>query len=357
MAGGGSPQCGDNMKIFKNEINIDEIKKIISGEIIGAGNAVFNSVAELIEGNKNSICFYENEKYLNDFQSSDAGFIIIPDNTEFSPKENQIYLKTAKPYFSFMSLVSYWLQKEEKYAERTISPQASIHFTANIGKNVSIGPFAVIEENVVISDNTIIGASSVLMKGSKIGSNSKLYPNVVVYEDCEIGNNVIIHSGVVIGADGFGFIPLNGKQIKVPQVGNVVIEDDVEIGANTCIDRATIGTTRIKENVKLDNLVQVAHNCEIDNSSILCAQVGVAGNSFIGKNVYLAGQVGVAGHLTIEDNTLVGAQSGVPSSLKTGTYFGYPALPAFEQKKILASLKDLPVTNRYVKKLIKENKE
>ncbi|MCL2064721.1 MAG: UDP-3-O-(3-hydroxymyristoyl)glucosamine N-acyltransferase [Candidatus Cloacimonetes bacterium] len=376
------------MKVFNNDINLSIILKIIEKHCLSTVDdnlpLTFNNVSELAEANHESICFYENKKYLNDFQNSQAGLIFIPINDPcilpvanmslntdtqlvtheknidtLQKNKNQLLIKVDKPYLAFMTLVAWWLNEDEKNSIKTISDQTAIHYSANIGKNVHISPFAVIEENVSIGDNSYIGASTVIMKGSTIGSNCKIYPSVTIYNDCKVGNHVIIHAGAVIGADGFGFIEINGSQFKIPQVGNVVIENDVEIGANTTIDRSTIGTTKIKSNTKIDNLVQIGHNCNIDESSILCSQVGLAGNTSIGKNVYLAGQVGVAGHLTIHDRTMVGAQSGVPGDLQTGKYFGYPALPAFEQKKIMMSLRDLPNVVRFVKKLMKkeENSE
>ena len=342
------------MKIFKRGIDVTVIKHLVAGSQLGKPTNTYSNVSELNEANKNSVCFYEHERYLSDFQNTKAGLVFISDKSDFSPKEGQVYYLVEKPYVAFMTVVTWWLQQEENLQIMNISPLASIHPSAIIANNVHIAPFAVIEENVVIEENTYIGSHSVIMRDSKIGQECKIYPNVVVYENCSIGNKSIIHSGAVIGADGFGFAEIAGTHIKIPQVGNVVIENDVEIGANTCIDRSTIGTTKVKSNTKIDNLVQIAHNCQIDEHSILCSQVGLAGNTYIGKNVYLAGQVGVAGHLTIEDNTMVGAQSGVPSSLAPGKYFGYPALPAFEQKKIMASLRSLPEIVRYVKNLMKE---
>ena len=353
------------MKIFKNDITIDVINNLLSKmwevEILRyAQNDIetYNNVAELSEANQKSICFFENEKYLDDLKISKAGLILIPTNFDISSiptnENTPIFLKIQKPYLAFMTLVTYLLEQENKNQKRYISKLASVHPSAKIGENVQISDFAVIEEDASIDDNAVIGFHSVIGKDCQIGKGCKIYPNVVIYENCKVGNKVIIHSGSVIGADGFGYLPIEGYQVKIPQVGNVVIEDDVEIGANTCIDRATIGTTIIKSNAKIDNLVQVAHNCSIDSHSILCSQVGLAGNSHIGKSVYLAGQVGVAGHLKIEDNSMVGAQSGVANSLGSGKYFGSPAISAYEQKKISASLKDLPVIMRYVKKLMKK---
>jgi UDP-3-O-[3-hydroxymyristoyl] glucosamine N-acyltransferase len=350
------------MKIFKKELGIEDVERIIGEHTLvysdeGNGSHKFNNVAELSEANSHSICFYENEKYLEDFKASEAGLVIVPEDFRkeiLSKDKIPCLVSVQKPYFKFMLIVSWWLEQDKKLQTPVISPLASVHPTAKIAPNVNIEPFAVIGENVTIGVGSYIGSHSVLMDNVQIGEVTKIYPNVVIYEDCKIGNKVIIHSGSVIGADGFGYVPMEGFQIKIPQVGNVVIEDDVEIGANTCIDRATIGTTLIKANTKIDNLVQVAHNCRVDEHTILCSQVGLAGNSHIGKSVYLAGQVGVAGHLKIDDNTMVGAQSGVPSSLTTGKYFGYPAIPAFDMKKQMAAMKDLPNIVRYVKKLIKE---
>jgi UDP-3-O-[3-hydroxymyristoyl] glucosamine N-acyltransferase len=345
------------MKIFKNRVSADLIPKYVSGTLIGEGCEYFDNVAELHEANQTSICFYEHKKYYEAFKESKAGLIIIPENIDDIPRENQLFLKVNNPYICFLTIVSWWQKTENDDHIHCISEKASIHSTAKIASNVNIEPFVVIGENVEIGENCHIGANSVILNDTKIGNNTIIYPNVTIYHDTQIGNDCIIHSGAVIGADGFGYISQDGMQIKVLQVGNVIIENDVEIGANSCVDRATIGTTIIKNNTKIDNLVQIAHNCTIDEHSILCAQVGLAGNSHIGKGVYLAGQVGVAGHLKIHDNTLVGAQSGIASTLKTGKYFGTPAISAFQQKKIVASLNDLPQITAYIKKLMKLNKD
>jgi UDP-3-O-[3-hydroxymyristoyl] glucosamine N-acyltransferase len=351
------------LRIFKKTIDFAQIKQMATLFGIAEENFIcenvsddhlFTNVSDLADANINSICFYENEKYFSDFGKSRAGLILVPLNLEANPSSSQVFVKAEKPYFTFMTLVSWWLNEENKTREKNISPLASIHPSVKLGENVHIGAYAVLEEGVCVGDNAYIGASVVLMRDVIVGQSSKIYPNVVLYENCKIGNNVVIHSGSVIGADGFGYTQIAGKQIKIPQVGDVVIEDDVEIGANTCIDRSTLGTTLIKSNTKIDNLVQIGHNCSIEESSVLCSQVGLAGSTQIGKSVYLAGQVGIAGHCKIEDNTLIGAQSGVPGSLATGKYFGTPAIPAFDSMKIVASLKDLPEVVKYVKKLMKE---
>lgn len=343
------------MRFFKQEISQEIIEKITQGVSDLKKNIVINNVAELDEANNNSLCFFENEKYREKFESSNAGLILIPENCAKEPKDNQVFIKVSKPYLAFMTVVTWWLEQDKKNVKHTISENAVISKSAVIEENVYIAPYAVIGDNVKIGKNSFIGANTVIMDESIIGQNVKIFPNVTIYDYTVIGNNSIIHSGSVIGADGFGYVLMNDKQIKIPQVGNVIIEDDVEIGANTCIDRATIGSTVIKSNTKIDNLVQIGHNCTVEEHSIMCAQVGLAGNSHIGKTVYLAGQVGVGGHLKISDKTMVAAQSGVASSLETGQYFGSPAIPAFEQKKIIFALKDVPKVVRYVKKIMKEN--
>jgi len=352
------------LRVFHNEMSVNTLQGIIGKtgslllgkEVRDPNSNKYTNVAELAEANTQSICFLENIKYLPDFDNSLAGLVLVAPNLEVTPKDNQTIIKVEKPYFLMMMIVYWWLKQEEQQKARSISEKASIHHSVEIGKNVHIGEHTVIEEKVIIGEETYIGANVTILNNVQIGKNCYIYPSVVIYDHSIIGDHVIIHSGAVIGADGFGFTLFEGVQVKIPQVGNVEIGDDVEIGANTCIDRATIGTTQIKANTKIDNLVQIAHNCKIEESTILCSQVGLAGNTHLGKYVYLAGQVGVAGHLKIADQTMVGAQSGVPSSLSTGQYFGYPVLPAFEQKKIMLCLKDLPQITRYIKKKMKEER-
>jgi UDP-3-O-[3-hydroxymyristoyl] glucosamine N-acyltransferase len=345
------------MKTFNIGLDIAIISQVVVGEMVGRCDRKYTNVAELAEATEYSICFYENEKYITDFQNSKAGLILVPKSIDITPATDQVFYKVEKPYLSFMTLVSYWLSIDGKAEKKSISPQASISPTARISDDVHISPFAVICDDVSIGEGSFIGAHCVIMSGAQIGKSCKIYPHVTIYSDCKVGDSCIVHAGAVIGADGFGFINHDGIQIKVPQIGNVIIGDDVEIGANTTIDRSTLGTTLIEKNTKIDNLVQIGHNCRVEAHSILCSQVGLAGHSHIGKWVYLAGQVGVSGHLKIEDHTLVGAQSGVANALPTGKYFGSPAISAYEQKKIYASLKDLPAVVRYVKKIIKKDNE
>ncbi|MBN2461027.1 MAG: UDP-3-O-(3-hydroxymyristoyl)glucosamine N-acyltransferase [Candidatus Cloacimonetes bacterium] len=331
------------MKKFSIPLGIEQIASRIPGKLIMRQKTPLDNVSELNSANANSVCFYENEKYLADLQVSQAGLIFVPIDFDPQLKRNSNLILCEKPYVMFMLMVKEWL---ELTAPKTppgiantahIADTAIVHDTAVIGENVNIaastriGEHTVIEANTVIKDNVIIG------------KNCHLYPNVTIYEDCVIGDRVTLHAGVVIGSDGFGYIQHEEQQKKIPQVGNVVIEDDVEIGANSCVDRATIGSTIVGRGTKIDNLVQVGHNCVIGNNSILCAQVGLAGSTEIGDLVYLAGQVGVAGHLKIGNKAMVGAQSGVSKSLPADEkYFGSPAREASRAKRIVAAESMLP---------------
>ncbi len=303
-----------------------------------------DNVAELHEANEHSVCFFENPKFMNALRETKAGLIFVPKDFNKSLKPNANLLLIDKPYIHFMMLVRTWLNLDNpKMKKSRIDNSAKIASSAFLGKNIVLGSNCVIGENVNIGDDTIIESNCVLQDDVRIGKNCHIFPNTTIYEDCVLKNNIIIHAGCVIGADGFGYIFHNGIHNKVPQVGNVIIEDNVEIGANSAIDRATLGSTIIGKGTKIDNLVQVGHNCKIDENSILCAQTGLAGSTEIGKTVYLAGQVGVAGHLKIDDEAMIGAQSGVTNDVPKGAkLFGSPAIEARLQKRIMVSEKYLP---------------
>jgi len=342
------------MKIFSTGFTPVQINSKLKAKFHFINEIELNNVSELNEAENNSVCFYENPKYLEQLQNCKAGLIIVPEdfNLNLKPDANLIFVQ--KPYFTFMLLVKFWLEFDSKNHNNQISETAIIPASVQLGKNVSIGHYSVIGENSVIGDNTIIDSNTIIERNVKIGNNCHLFSNVSIYEDCIIKNKVIIHSGCVIGSDGFGYLFHEGKQVKIPQVGNVVIEDDVEIGSNTSIDRATISSTIIGEGTKIDNLVQIGHNCIIGKNSILCAQVGLAGSTIVGDCVFLAGQVGVAGHLKIDDGAMIGAQSGVNHSIpKNSKYFGTPAIEAGLKKRIIASEKRIPEVVRFVKKQIK----
>ena len=311
-----------------------------------------DNVAELHEANEYSVCIFESPKFLDALKKTKAGLIFVPKNFDKSLKPNANLLLIDKPYVHFMMLVQTWLKLDLPKMNKSIDDSAKVAISASLGKNIIIENNCMIGDNVNIDDNTIIESNCVIKDDVQIGKNCHIYPNTTIYADCILKDNIIIHSGCVIGADGFGYLFHNGIHNKVPQVGNVIIEDDVEIGANSAIDRATLGSTIIGKGTKIDNLVQVGHNCKIDENSILCAQTGLAGSTIIGKTVYLAGQVGVAGHLKIDDGAMIGAQAGVTSNVPKGAkLFGSPAIEAKLQKRIMVSKKYLPeVVKEYRKR-------
>lgn len=343
------------MKLFKTSLTSKQVAAKFKGILSEHHKNLLSNVSELNEAEENSVCFYENPKYLADLKSSKAGLIFVPADFDPTLKPDTNLLLIEKPYINFLKLVREWLEMNKPEIAENISHTASISGTAKIGKDVILGANVVIRENVVIDNNTLIESNCVIRENVRIGSNCHIYPNTTIYEDSIIKNNVIIHAGCVIGADGFGYIFDNGIHHKVPQVGNVIIEDNVEIGANSTIDRATLGATVIGKGTKIDNLVQVGHNCKIGENSIICAQVGLAGSTEIGNTVFLAGQVGVAGHLKIGDGAMIGAQSGISGDVpENAKYLGYPAIDADLQKRIFAVQRRLPEVVKFYRKEMKK---
>jgi UDP-3-O-[3-hydroxymyristoyl] glucosamine N-acyltransferase len=257
-------------------------------------------------------------------------------------------IKHPNPYYASSKAIGLFHEPRKSYPEK-IHSTSLLGEEVTIGKEVYIGPYVIIEDRVKLSDKVVILAGSFIGENTAIGENTLIYPRVTIRENVNIGKNVIIHSGTVIGSDGFGYAKEKGTYHKIPQVGKVVLEDDVEIGANVTIDRATLGETRIKKGTKIDNLVQIAHNVQIGENTIVVAQVGISGSTKVGKNVTLAGQVGLVGHIEIGDNVIVAAQSGVSKSLHPGKiYFGYPAREHSKARKIEAVVSLLP---QYVEKI------
>lgn len=346
------------MKTFRTPLNAVAIASRLPGRSILPNELILTNVAELQEANEKSVCFFENPKYLEILKKTKAGLILVPADFDISAKPKTNLILVEKPYVMFMLLVKTWLELDRPLQQKHIAASAFIADSSVIGENVDISKNCVIGANVIVGDGTRIDSNTVLAENVQVGRNCHLFPNITVYEDCIIKNNVTLHAGCVIGADGFGYLMHDGIQNKIPQVGNVIIEDDVEIGANSTVDRATIGSTIIGKGTKIDNLVQVGHNCVIGENSILCAQVGLAGSTVIGNVVYLAGQVGVAGHLKIDDGAMVGAQSGVSHTISKGEkVFGTPAIDVGLKRRILASEKKLPEIVRYYNKFLKEDKE
>ena len=281
-----------------------EIAEHVGGELRGDGLTVLASVASLKNAGSNDLSYAE-EKFHDDVTPSRAGCVIVRSG-EWPSKT---VIVAPNPKLAFARAAA-WLLAEAT-DDAGIHPAATVAPDAKIGDRVKIGAGAVVESGTVIGGSSVIEAGCYLGKGTKIGDNCTLYPRVVVYKDVEIGNRVIIHAGAVIGADGFGFVRDGAAHVKFPQVGKVIIEDDVEIGANTCIDRGSLETTIVRRGVKLDNLIQIAHNVEIGEHTVMAAQTGISGSSTVGAHCLIGGQVGIGEHARLDDNTIIGGQGGV----------------------------------------------
>ena len=293
----------------------EEIAEILNGEIVGNAKVEVNSLAKIEEGNNGDLCFLANEKYTPHIYTTQASIVIV--NTSFNNEKEiaSTLIKVEDAYSSFSKLIE--LFNKTQTNEVGLSEKADISKNSSIMDNVFIGAFSSISEGVTIGNNVKIHSNCYIGKNVIIGDNTIIYPNVSIYHNCKIGENNIIHSGVVIGSDGFGFAPDSKNNFnKISQIGNVIISDNVEVGANTTIDRATMGSTKIGKGVKLDNLIQIAHNVEIGDHTVIAAQVGIAGSSKIGKNCMIGGQTAVSGHLVIADEVKIAGQSGIASSIK-----------------------------------------
>ena len=347
------------MKIFKNSINLEQAERIAQGKLIKVNDSIINSAATLEDADNFSLAFFQDRKFFDSFLNSNAGVLIIPEDEDLSKIPRRNYILCEKPYISFLRIVSFLLEKEtESVSGKKIHPGAVIDSSVVLPENINISSNVVIEQGVKLGDGVVIDSNTVIKKNSQIGENSHLFPNVVIYPETIIGKNVQIHSGSIIGSDGFGYLWDGKKHQKIPQIGGVIIEDDVEIGANVTVDRGTLGNTVIKKGTKIDNLVQIAHNDIIGENAILCAQVGIAGSSEIGDNSILAGQVGVADHIKIGNKVTIAAQSGVSKNIADGkVVFGYPAIDIKLQHKIIMAMRELPEMRKYFHKLMKEDKK
>ena len=333
-----------------------QIAAFIQGEIVGNENAEVYTFAKIEEGTPGALSFLANPKYAEYIYTTQSSIVLVNKDFEAQKEISATLIKVDNAYESLAKLMM--LYESSKPKKQGISSLASISPSAKIGENVYIAPFVVIGDNCEIGDNCMIHDGVSVGDGAKVGNNCILYAHVTIYHDCRIGNNCILHSGCVIGADGFGFAPTPDGYEKIPQTGIAVLEDNVEIGANTCIDRATMGSTIVHAGVKLDNLVQIAHNDEIGSHTVMAAQVGVAGTTKIGEWCMFGGQAGISGHSTIGDRTKVGPQCGTIGSLKGGqAVLGSPAIDAKEYIKISAYSKKLPSMDKTIKQLKKEIEE
>ena len=310
------------------EFSIKQIAELLGGKIEGNTDEKVNKLCKIEEGEKGGLSFLANPQYTPYIYDTEATAVIINTDLVLEKPVKTTLIRVENAYQAFAKLLEMYNQiKRNKVG---ISKQSSIHDSAKLGENCYVGDFAVIGENVKIGNNVKIYPQAYIGDNTTIGDDTTVFAGVKIYSDTVIGKDVTIHAGSVIGADGFGFAPVDSSYKKVVQIGNVIIEDHVDIGANTCIDRATLGSTVIKKGVKLDNLIQIAHNVVVDENTVMASQVGVSGSTKIGKNCMFGGQVGIAGHATIADGVKLAAQSGVPSSIKdeNAIYFGSPAIDA-----------------------------
>jgi UDP-3-O-[3-hydroxymyristoyl] glucosamine N-acyltransferase len=326
------------------EFTAKQIADMIGGKVEGNENAAINTFAKIEEGKPGAISFLSNPKYTHYIYETQSSVVLINEDVELEKPVSATLIRVKNAYESVAKLLQ--LYESMKPRKKGIDPTASISEKATIGKDVYIGAFAVIGDGTVIGNGTQIYPHTVIGDGVTFGEKCTIYPNVTIYQGCKLGNNVTIHAGSVIGADGFGFAPNAEGYDKIPQIGIVVIEDDVEIGANTCIDRSTMGQTVIHKGVKLDNLIQVAHNCEIGENTVMSAQAGLAGSTKIGAWCMVGGQAGFSGHIHVADKTFVGAQCGVIKNTKGDgeTLIGSPAMDPkmfFKAKAIYSKLPDM----------------
>jgi UDP-3-O-[3-hydroxymyristoyl] glucosamine N-acyltransferase len=321
------------------EFTAKQIAELIEGRIEGNENAIVNTFTKIEEGREGAISFLSNPKYTHYLYDTKSSVVLINEDIELEKPVSPTLIRVKNAYESVARLLQ--LYESMKPKKTGVDTLAFVSSSAKIGKDVYVGPFCYIGEGVVIGDGT------------------RIYPNVTIYDGCRIGQRVTIHAGAVIGADGFGFAPNAEGYEKIPQIGIVIIEDDVEIGANTCIDRSTMGQTIIRRGVKLDNLIQVAHNCEIGENTVMSAQVGMAGSTKIGAWCMVGGQAGFSGHITVADHTIVGAQSGVIGNTKGNgqQLIGAPAIDPKVFFKAQAVMKRLPDMYRELSALRKEVEE
>ena len=341
------------------EFSAKQIAEFIQGTIVGDENATVHTFAKIEEGIPGAISFLSNPKYTHYIYDTQSSIVLV--NKDFEPEKEikATLIKVDNAYESLAKLLN--LYEMSKPKKTGVDPLAYIAPTAKIGENVYIAPFACVGDNAEIGDNTSLHPHATVGSGAKVGSNCILYPHATVYHDCRVGNNCILHAGSVVGADGFGFAPSPEGYEKIPQIGIAILEDNVEIGANTCFDRATMGATIIRKGVKLDNLIQIAHNVEVGSNTVMASQVGVAGSTKIGEWCMLGGQVGVAGHITIGNKVNMGAQSGVHGSIKDGeALIGTPPIGLknyFKSSAVFKKLPDMYLELNSLKKEIEELKK
>lgn len=337
------------------EFSATQLAAVLKGSIEGDANVRVHDYAKIEEGKPGTLSFLSNPKYENYLYETEASIVLV--NNDFQPTKpvKATLIRVPNAYLALATLLQ--LAEQNKPAKAGIDPTAQIAASATIGNNCYIGPFVYIGDNAVVGDNTQIYSHCAINENTKIGNNTILYNSVVVYHECVIGNNCIIHAGAIVGADGFGFAKNpDGSYFKIPQNGNVIIEDNVEIGANTCIDRGSMGPTIVHNGVKLDNQIQIGHNAEIGQNTVMAGCSAVAGSAKVGKECIFAGLVGVAGHIQVADGTMAGAFTGITKTIKTPgqAYHGTTAIPAMQSKRSFAVYRNLPDLRKEFFELQKE---
>lgn len=339
------------------EFKAINIAEFLQGTVEGDENVSVSNVSKIEEGKPGTLAFLANPKYEKYVYDTKASIVLV--RKDFKPEKpiDATLIRVEDPYQSMAALLE--MYQEAKGQKFGVEQPSFIDSSAKIGDNMYVGAFAYIGANTTVGDSTKIYPHTYIGSNVKIGSNCIIYAGVKIYDDCVIGDNCILHAGAVIGADGFGFAPTpDGSYKKIAQVGNVVLEDDVEIGANTTIDCSTMGSTIIRKGAKLDNLIQIAHNCEVGENTVMAALVGIAGSTKVGKNCIFGGQVGIAGHLNIGDNVTIGAMAGVTNNIKEGkTVLGAPAMDHDRALKSFVVYRRLPELKNSVSDLQKELKE
>ncbi len=337
------------------EFNAATLAGFLKGEIVGDPEVKVNTIAKIEEGHPGALSFLANPKYEHYIYTTLSSIVLV--NSDFVPDAEikATLIKVENAYESFASLLQ--LVDQARPRKQGIHPTAVIETSAVIGKDVYIGPFVYIGDNCVVGDECSLYPNVYIGDNTRLGRKCTLNPGVVIYRECIVGNNCTIHAGSVIGSDGFGFAPQSENEfMKIPQLGNVILEDNVEIGANVTIDRATMGSTVIRKGVKLDNLIQVGHNVEIGENTVMAAQTGIAGSTKVGRNCMFGGQVGLSGHIKVADGTRIGAQSGIPGDIKkeNSVLLGYPAMDHRDFMRSSVIFKRLPELYRKVEDLEKQ---
>ena len=338
------------------EISIEQVAQLIGGSVEGNGSATVNRLEKIEEATEGSIAFLANPKYLPYIYTTGASAVIVKSDFEPEKEVKTALIKVDDPYSAFAKLLEEY-QKLTAKVKIGIEQPSFQHETSTFGENVYLGAFSYLGENVKVGNNTKLYPNVYLGDNVEVGENTILHPGVKIYANCKVGSNCTLHAGVVVGSDGFGFAPqADGTYKSIPQTGNVVIEDHVDIGANTTIDCATMGSTVIRSGVKIDNLVQIAHNVEVGKNTAIASQAGLSGSAKIGENCQIGGQAGITGHLTLANKTIIGPQAGVPKTIteEGKIWFGSPIMEHKDFLRASVILRNLPNLIERVKELEKK---